>query len=61
MNWLYAARRRYKEGFLQNIGAHTATEDIEYDQKLKLFTSNVNELHKMKQLMESWIDSLESF
>lgn len=59
--WLSAARQRARQGFMQAIGSQTSTDDQEYDEKFKNFNLHAQELAKMKELMEIWVDSFDSF
>jgi len=56
-----SAKRRAKEGLLQAVGAHHATEDFEFDQKLRNFTDQVNHLQKVKDSMDLWVEAFDTF
>jgi hypothetical protein len=59
--WLSAARQRARQGIMQAIGGQTSSDDQEYDEKYKNFNTHVQELAKMKELMEIWVDAFDSF
>lgn len=60
-SWISNFRRRAKEGLLQAIGAHEATEDAEFDARLRQFTTHIDDLRRIKDAMELWLDSFDTF
>ncbi|KAJ1406876.1 hypothetical protein B484DRAFT_403989 [Ochromonadaceae sp. CCMP2298] len=61
MSWLNSAKRWAKEGIMHASGSHQATEDIEFDLKLRQFTRHVHDMEKVNAAMEIWLESLDAF
>jgi len=61
MSWLYSAKRRANQGLMQAVGSLPATEDPEFDIKYRNFSEHVNDVLKVQETMELWIESFDAF
>jgi hypothetical protein len=61
MNWIKENTRRVKEGLLQSLGAHQATDDREFESRALSYAQFMRDLERVNEALTIWSDCLDAF